>query len=167
MNIPYSLILAVAAVESGGNPSAVGKHGELGLLQITQAVVDDCNRIQKAVRFEHQDALQPELAEAMFRIYVGYYGRGLATAIRMPINIRDMAMLWHYGPAGVMRHSAEADDYCDRVENLVAEYERKQPALNTLTGLDWRRMFARHRAGLEPNEVAAELRELVPNGGAR
>lgn len=155
--IPYSLILAIAAIESGGNPAAVGRNGELGILQISQGVVDDCNRLQSVVKFTHADALRPECAEAMFRIYVGHYaskarfgdGRGLV----------EMAMVWNGGPDGWKK--VQCTQYGARAAMLAYQYESQQPALNTITGFDWSRMFARDRAGLNANPVPAQIRAAL------
>lgn len=150
--IPLSIIMAIAAVESGGNARAIGRGGELGILQISKAVVDDCNRFQKTVRFEHKDALDPLRAEAMFRIYVGHYAERLFGDDQDAYNI---ACLWHYGPAGLGIATAKQTDYPRRVANMADYYERHK--FETITGKHWESVFARHRAGLDANPIPAQI----------
>lgn len=157
--IPYSLILAIAYIESGGNPAAVGRNGELGILQISQGVVDDCNRIQSTIKFTHADALRPECAEAMFRIYVGHYAT--AKRIGREPSLADMARLWNAGPNGAGMNFGSVGEYGRRASDLAEQYQREQPALNTITGFDWSRMFAREHAGLNTNPIPAQIRAAL------
>jgi hypothetical protein len=157
MNIPYSLILAITSIESGGNPAAVGRNGELGILQIQQGVVDDCNRLQSMMKFTHADALRPECAEAMFRIYVRHYAS--RERLGYKATIQEMAMIWNGGPSALHKYSSL--EYASRAVALARQYEREQPALNTITGFDWQRMFARDRAGLNANPIPAQLRAAL------
>lgn len=156
--IPLSLIIAIAYVESHGKPAAVGKHGELGILQISPAVIADCNRIQHTIRFTHTDALIPERAATMFRIWIGHY----ATPERFDyqdITPFLIARLWHGGPTGW--RSAHTLDYGLRVANIASEYERNADSLRPLTDADWRRMFIRERSGLNANPLPAQIRAAM------
>ena len=150
--IPLSIIMAIAAVESGGNARAVGRNGELGILQISKAVVDDCNRFQKTVHFVHEDALHPLRAEAMFRIYVGHYAERLFGDDQDAYNI---ACLWHYGPSGLGISQGAERDYPRRVANMADYYERHK--FDTITDKHWESMFARERAGLNANPIWPQI----------
>lgn len=90
------LIAAIIQVESGGNNAAKGRHGELGCLQITPAVVADVNRIQGAANFTLADRLSHDRSVTMFRVYSDHY----ATEDRLnrEPSIEDIARIWHAGP---------------------------------------------------------------------
>lgn len=92
------LIPAIIAVESDGDNCALGKHGEVGCLQITRDVVQDVNRLQNTVRFDFSDALNRERAIAMFVVYVGHYAS--AERIGREATAEDIARTWNGGPFG-------------------------------------------------------------------
>jgi len=67
------LISAMMLVESGGDAGAVGDGGRaLGVLQIHACVVKDVNRRYNA-NFTHADALDPEKAVRICRLYLAIY----------------------------------------------------------------------------------------------
>lgn len=126
MTITATFILAVMLVESGNNPNARGKAGEIGPLQITPAVVEDVNAMQDQVHFDIEDALDPVRARAIFTMYVSHY----CTRERLgrEPTLRDAAMTWHLGLTGWRRALARAhsDTYWHRVEALMKDMEAKQ-----------------------------------------
>lgn len=95
------LISALIRVESGGNDHAVGKAGEVGCLQITPAVVEDVNRIQKAIHFTLEDRENRDRSVLMCRIFIEHY----ATEERLghEPTVQDMARIWNCGPRGWQR----------------------------------------------------------------
>lgn len=97
MDVPLYVILALIAVESGGNDRAVGRAHERGCLQIKQVVVDDCNRFT-GLGFVWDDAWDRERSIRMFRIYVYHY----ATRERLgrEPTIQDAVRIWNGGPDG-------------------------------------------------------------------
>jgi hypothetical protein len=162
--IPLSLIMAIATVESGGNPKAVGARGELGLLQISAGVVEDCNRLQSVVHFEHADALIAERAVAMFRIYVGHY----ATKERFGMDVTPflIARLWNGGARGWNHFSTLT--YGMRVANLAYRYDEEPGEMATIGPADWQMMFLRERLGAHPNTIPEQIRSALnqPTSGA-
>ena len=67
------LILAIIAVESGGDPKAIGDGGDaFGILQIHSAYVQDAAEYAKA-DWTHQDAFDPEKAVDIFTAYMERY----------------------------------------------------------------------------------------------
>ena len=125
--IPISLLLALVAVESGGNDHArtIARDGKprWGCLQISAAVIDDVNHATKyAHGFTPADALNREKSFQIARLYLGIY----ATEKRIghPVTIQDMAAIWHRGPRGYKQPSPE---YWRRVAALMAKAEALHP----------------------------------------
>ena len=69
------LILAIIAVESGGDPNAIGDGGDaFGILQIHSAYVQDAAEYAKA-DWTHEDAFDPETSKEIFAAYMKRYAR--------------------------------------------------------------------------------------------
>lgn len=64
---------ALIQVESEGNPFAVGKTNDLGILQITPIYVNDVNRILGEERFTLDCRIDIDKSLDMFEIYQRYY----------------------------------------------------------------------------------------------
>lgn len=78
------LIQALIMVESGGNPSALGNAGEVGILQLMPVYVVECNRLS-GKEYTLEDRYCPEKSIEMFNIIQEHYnpGRSIETAIKM------------------------------------------------------------------------------------
>lgn len=97
MNI-VTLIAALIAVESGGNPRAVGDNGlAFGALQIHECVVKDVNQF-KGTHYVHEDAFDPVKAQEICISYLERY----ATRARLghEPTFQDMARIWNGGGNG-------------------------------------------------------------------
>lgn len=66
-------ISAIMTVESNGNPNAIGSADDVGLLQITPIIVEDCNRILGVEAFCLQDRYNAEKSVDMFNIIQEHY----------------------------------------------------------------------------------------------
>ena len=67
-------IEALIAIESSGNPDAIGDGGQaVGLLQIHPRTVDECNRILKRNEFTLDDRLSRERSVEMFEVIQEHY----------------------------------------------------------------------------------------------
>ena len=64
---------ALIQVESEGNPFAVGKTNDLGILQITPIYVKDVNRILGEEKFTLENRIDIIKSLEMFEIYQSYY----------------------------------------------------------------------------------------------
>lgn len=96
--VPEHLIDALAKVESGGDPKAVGDSGRaLGLLQIWDVVVVDVNRYHKT-NYSHKDAFDPVKAKDICRKYLAIYATEKRLG-RKP-TLEDYARIWNGGPNG-------------------------------------------------------------------
>ena len=101
-----ALLLAIAMVESSGNPKAIGDDGlSWGLYQIRPVYVEDVNRINAQKPnwpgfpvYIHRDAFNPLTAARMVRIYLDHY----ATPERLgrPVTDEDRARIHNGGPNG-------------------------------------------------------------------
>lgn len=125
-----TFILAIALVESGNNPRAVGKAGELSEYQITRLVWkryapaepftrENAKRrdVSRYVAFNHADKLEKKALRLMFEVYL--WGGGEREIVQL------CAAGWHRGEAYMRRPwshwGEETRDYADRVWNT---YER-------------------------------------------
>jgi len=83
---------AVCAVESGGNPRAVGDNSlAVGIAQIHPIMVREANRLA-GTKYTLKDRLDPVKSKAIFTIYVEHYGKGK--------SLEYKARLWNGGPTG-------------------------------------------------------------------
>lgn len=76
---------ALILVESEGNPNAVGRTNDLGILQITPIYVADVNRIINEERYSLEDRADVRKSMEMFEIIQGHYNpeRDIDKAIRL------------------------------------------------------------------------------------
>ena len=88
---------AVCAVESNGNPRAVGDRGAdgvyraAGIAQIWAITVKDVNRFA-GTRYTLNDRFDVEKSKAIFQLYVNHYGKGQSDEVK--------ARIWNGGPTG-------------------------------------------------------------------
>lgn len=85
-----NLLEAIKIVESGNNPNATGKNGDLGILQITPILVKEVNRL--GYNYKHEDALDIKKSEEMFYIIAEHYCPNH--------DYEKMARIWNGGPNG-------------------------------------------------------------------
>ena len=64
---------ALIWVESRGNSNAIGSKNDVGVLQITPILVEDCNRILKNERFTLEDRLDSLKSVEMFNVIQDHY----------------------------------------------------------------------------------------------
>jgi hypothetical protein len=97
MNWPI-LLAALIAVESSGNPDAIGDNGlAYGCLQLHAAYVQDAAEFAGKT-WRHEDAFNPATAEQIVRAYMARY----ATEKRLgrEPTYQDIARMHNGGPAG-------------------------------------------------------------------
>jgi soluble lytic murein transglycosylase-like protein len=84
---------AVCAVESSGNPHAVGDGGKaVGIAQIHPIMVREANRLA-GTKYTLKDRLDPVKSKAIFTIYTEHYGKGR--------SVEYQAKLWNGGPSAL------------------------------------------------------------------
>ncbi len=91
---------AVCAVESSGNPHAVGDRGAdgvyraAGIAQIWAITVKDINRFA-GTKFTLNDRFDPVKSKQMFTLYTEHYAKGR--------SIEFKARVWNGGPKGAYK----------------------------------------------------------------
>ena len=102
-----NLLLAIAIVESSGNPLAIGDDGlSWGLYQIRPAYVRDVNRILGSAEYTHRDAFNPQYAKRMVEVYLNHYAT--PERIGRPVTDEDRARIHNGGPNGWRKESTRA-----------------------------------------------------------
>ena len=99
----WKLILALIAVESGGNSKAIGDNGYAhGALQIHRSVIEDVNRIY-GTTYVYSDRMSRQKSVHICILYLDHY----ATKERLgrKPTYRDMARIWNGGPDGYKERS--------------------------------------------------------------
>ena len=99
-------IPALVQVESRGNPNALGKNNDRGILQITPILVKEVNRIS-GLTYTHDDAWDPEKSIEMFYI--------IARKYCPEQDFEKMARIWNGGPRGHTKECTIA--YWNKVKN--------------------------------------------------
>jgi len=106
MNTFLTLIMAIIAVESGGDNHAIGDNGRAyGCLQIWSVYVEDANQFA-GTSYTHLDAFDREKSIAMFKAYMSRY----ATEKRIghTPTAEDIARIHNGGPNGYRKVATDA-----------------------------------------------------------
>ena len=79
------LIQALIIVESEGNPLAVGKSNDVGILQITPIYVEEVNRILDTPKYNLEMRTSIEYSLEMFEVYQSHHNpsKDIARAIKL------------------------------------------------------------------------------------
>ncbi len=137
-----ALVRAITAVESGGNPLAVGQAGERGLMQLKLETWRDVTRKEFGERLPFARAFEPQLNLQVGQAYLEELGRQLTLnkdKLKGPL-LAILVAAYHCGPTTVEssgyslhRLAPTVRDYVERVLNLHALYrsEYKQVAMVT------------------------------------
>ena len=109
------LISCLIAVESGGDPEAVGDNGKaIGILQIHDICIRDVNRIYKTKYQWPRDARDPKKARYICYLYLSHYGKGK--------SIEARARIWNGGPRGYKKKATLP--YWEKVKKIYEEKKR-------------------------------------------
>jgi len=110
------LLTALIAVESSGDPNAIGDNGlAYGCLQLHAGYVQDAAEFAGKT-WRHQDAFNPATAEQIVRAYMARY----ATQKRLGRSptYEDIARIHNGGPNGYKK--AATDKYWNKVKINLA-----------------------------------------------
>lgn len=124
-----NLIVALALVESGGDPSAV--NGDcVGILQLRPVFVEECNRLAGGeLVWELADRLNSHESQLMALVWAADRVK------RHPEwGVRELALAFKKGDRGSLDILTAADrDYVERVEALVRDAQGQKPASQVAT----------------------------------
>ncbi len=109
------LLAAIAQVETGNNPNAVGRKGERGIYQILPTTWAQYSKLPVEAAATDPGENDRVAREHLATLRLALCKRGLA------MNAHALAGAWNLGEAGVMRsHNSKVhSDYADRVVNLM------------------------------------------------
>ncbi len=101
MNIQIiQLVMALAAVETGGHPNppqAIGDGGRsVGILQISKAVVDDVNNF-KGYHYTYEDRTDVQSSVELCIFYLDHWGNHYTKKTGKPADVRTLAQIWNGG----------------------------------------------------------------------
>lgn len=111
------LLTALIAVESSGNPNAIGDNGlAYGCLQLHAAYVQDAAEYARQ-DWTHADAFDPETAKQIVRAYMARY----ATKKRLgrEPTYSDLARIHNGGPQGFKKTAT--DKYWQKVKKKLEQ----------------------------------------------
>ncbi len=148
------LVDSVVMVESGGNPSMVGRHGERGLMQIKSGTWRDMTKSMFGSPIAFNRAFESELNRRVGKAYLHYLQRFLDQH-RAEWQADERSLLlacYNAGPARV----AQAGFRLDRIPRDARDYVQRVSALHD-------DLLAEHRIQLVP----ADGNRLVVASGAR
>lgn len=115
-----ALLDAIAEVESGNNPNAVGDRGKaVGAYQLHEIYVKECNRIAKT-DYAAGDRRDPAKSREITRLVLTYWGKRLEKDLGRPATAGDIAKI-HNGFRWWKRPAAGNEEYFAR----LAAYEAK------------------------------------------
>lgn len=112
------LIYSISLVESGGDVKAVGKHGEIGSLQIKKILIDDVNRIVGEKKFNYFDRKNHQKSCEIAKIYFSHYALNYKIKTGKNPDVKFYIKIWKHGPKGYIKPDC---DYTERVYNLYTK----------------------------------------------
>jgi|TARA_R100000482_G_C5113545_1_gene141814 hypothetical protein len=112
-----ALLAALIAVESGGDPNAIGDDGEaVGVLQMHRGVIDDVNRIF-GTDFIYDDRYEEQMSRTIAILYLSYWGGRFEDNTGMKVTAETYARIWNGGPNGWNKKSTDA--YWQKVKEIL------------------------------------------------
>ena len=94
-----NLLDAIIEVESRGNPQALGRANDRGILQITPILVQEVNRLSD-IKYTHDDAWDEEKSKEMFYVIARHYCPDH--------DFEKMARIWNGGPQGYRKSCTQS-----------------------------------------------------------
>jgi len=114
---------ALAMVESGGNPKAIGDNGlALGEFQLHKEAVLDANRFLKA-KFKHKDALEPRSARIIADAYINGVLPAYLKRMKIPDTLETRLSAYNQG-IGFVKRGVVATSYIKKYKKAVANVRR-------------------------------------------
>jgi len=115
-------LFALACVESGADGSAISpNYRDVGILQISEVMVDECNRIVGEERWNYEDRLDIIQSYEMAGTFYDHYRH-------KNWSVYDMSRVWNQGVKGYQDRPDDtaAHDHSTRVVNLYKDLQKKR-----------------------------------------
>ena len=115
------LLASIAAVETGGNPAAIGAHRERSAYQMTAETWRMHAKPDEP--FSLASAPDGEVAARIAEAHIIWLTRELERA-GVPITVETLAMGWNMGAHAAIKRrltTAAPTDYAERVANIYAD----------------------------------------------
>ena len=142
MNTTIAILLnALIAVESCGNPAAIGDNGQaVGVLQIHPECVRDVNRIT-GKSYTLQDRASASKSREICAAYLKHYGRLYERRTGKTATGEVYARIWNGGPNGYRREGTRA--YWRKVQAAMNTGARSRQRVRKATATPKRQRIAR------------------------
>ena len=142
MNTTIAILLnALIAVESCGNPAAIGDIGQaVGILQICPECVQDVNRITGKSYTLH-DRKNVSKSREICTAYLMHYGKQYERRTGKTATAEIYARIWNGGPYGYSREGTRV--YWRKVQAAMNTGARPRQRVRKATATPKRRKIAR------------------------
>lgn len=117
------LILALCLIESSLDPDAIGRDGEVGILQIQECVIQDVNRIY-GTEYNLNDRYDPMLSKMICRKYLKYWGKVYYQRTGEKPTAEVLAKIWNGGALAYEKTNPiivkRLDNYWKKVHKVIS-----------------------------------------------
>lgn len=93
---------AIAMIESGGDPMAVGRDGDLGMYQITPILLSECN-LHFDKKISMKDLFNPVISRRVADWYLHKRIPEMLRHFKKPVTDRNVLISWNAGIAYVVK----------------------------------------------------------------
>jgi len=124
---PQINLSAIAMIESSGNPAAIGRTGDSGLFQITDAVRTEYNK-RTGARITTADLFDARTATTIADWYLHKRIPEMLRYYKKPVTARNIIIAWNAGIRYVVRDEPLpriTEQFLKKYENFFASKTRK------------------------------------------
>jgi hypothetical protein len=100
------ILAAMIMIESGGNPNAIGKYGEVGIVQIQPIVIRDVNRFYRTSYVFPRDARSKQKSIEILQLYIKLQERRWIERYGRKATLHEKLAFWNGGPNGPKKENA-------------------------------------------------------------
>jgi len=115
------LIPILIQIESSGKADAIGKHNDVGILQITPIYLEDVNRILGHTEYVLEDRFDRAKSIKMTKTYLKHYAPKISESISTLDKLLIIGSLHSGGPRGHLKHSKKLTNYRVKISKYYNE----------------------------------------------